>query len=79
VPVAALSGLTPDGASGIGVLLGATRPFGADELARRYPGGRSDYATAFRAATTRAVAAGFLLSEDAEEIVAVATAAYPPG
>jgi hypothetical protein len=77
VPVAALSGLTPDGADGIGVLLGSTRPFGAAELARRYPGGRGDYATAFRAATMRSVADGFLLSQDADEIVAVATAAYP--
>jgi hypothetical protein len=76
-PVAALSGLTPAGAEGIGVLLGATRAFSHAELARRYPGGRDDYAAAFRAATTRAVNDGFLLADDADEIVAVATAAYP--
>jgi hypothetical protein len=76
-PVAALSGLTPDGAEGVAVLLGTTRTFGDAELARRYPGGRDDYAAAFRAATKRAVTDGFLLADDADEIVAVATAAYP--
>jgi hypothetical protein len=77
VPVAALSGLTPEGAERFGVLLGTTRPFDEAELARRYPGGRGDYAAAFRAATMRAVTEGFLLADDADEIVAVAAAAYP--
>jgi Alpha/beta hydrolase domain len=76
-PVAALSGLTPPGAAGIGVLLGSTRVFDAAELARRYPAGRGAYAAAFREATERAVAAGFVLEQDVEEMVAVATAAYP--
>ncbi len=75
-PVAALSGLTPAGAEGIAVLFGSTRAFDEAELARRYPGGLADYAAAFRSATMRAVADGFLLAEDADEIVAVATAAY---
>jgi hypothetical protein len=77
VPVAALSGIAPDGAPGLAVLLGTTRTFDAAELARRYPGGRDEYAAAFGAATERAVAAGFLLAEDAGEIVALAAAAYP--
>jgi hypothetical protein len=77
VPVAALSGIAPDGAPGVGVLLGTTRVFDAAELARRYPGGRDEYAAAFAAATERAVAAGFLLAEDADEMVALAVAAYP--
>jgi hypothetical protein len=76
VPVAALSGLTPPGATGIGILLGSTREFDATELARRYPAGRDEYAAAFREATTHAVAAGFLLDHDVDEMVAVATAAY---
>jgi Alpha/beta hydrolase domain len=76
-PVAALSGLAPPGAEGLGVLIGSTRVFDAAELARRYPGGRDEYAGAFRAATDRAVAEGFLLAEDAEEAVAVAVASYP--
>ena len=77
VPVAALSGLTPPGAAGIGILLGSTRVFDAAELARRYPAGRGEYAAAFREATERAAAAGFVLEQDVEEMVAVATAAYP--
>jgi Alpha/beta hydrolase domain len=77
-PVAALSGLTPDGTEGMAVLFGTTRTFDDAELARRYPAGRADYTAAFRAATMSAVAEGFLLAEDAEEIIAVATAAYPP-
>ena len=77
VPVAALSGIAPAGAPGIAVLLGTTRVFDAAELARRYPGGRDEYAAAFGAATERAVAGGFLLAEDAGEIGALAAAAYP--
>jgi hypothetical protein len=75
--VAALSGLTPPGATGIGVLLGSTRVFDAAELTRRYPAGPGEYTAAFRQATTRAAAAGFVLEQDVEEIVAVAAAAYP--
>jgi hypothetical protein len=77
VPVAALSGIAPAGAPGVAVLLGTTRVFDAAELARRYPGGRDEYAAAFGVATERAVAGGFLLAEDADEIVALAVAAYP--
>jgi hypothetical protein len=77
VPVAALSGLAPDGAEGLAMLLGTTSVFDSAELARRYPGGRSEYAAAFLAATSRAVAAGFLLPEDVDEIIALAAAAYP--
>ena len=76
-PVATLSGLTPEGAEGLAVLLGSTRTFDDAELARRYPAGRADYTAAFCAATMRAVDDGFLLAADADEIVAVATAAYP--
>jgi Alpha/beta hydrolase domain len=77
VPVATLSGLPPEGAPPFATILGTTRVFGPAELARRYPGGQAEYAAEFRAATTRAVADGFVLAEDAEEMVAVATAGYP--
>jgi Alpha/beta hydrolase domain len=77
VPVAVLSGLTPPGAAGIGILFGSTRVFDAAELTRRYPAGPGEYAAAFREATIRAAAAGFVLEQDVEEMVAVATAAYP--
>lgn len=76
-PAAALPGIAPDGAPGVAILLGTTRVFGAAELARRYPGGRDEYAAAFAAATERAVARGFLLAEDAGEMIALAAAAYP--
>ena len=72
-----LSGLTPPGATGIGALLGSTRVFDAAELARRYPAGPGGYAAAFEKATRHAAAAGFVLEQDVEEMVAVATAAYP--
>ena len=39
--------------------------------------GPGEYAAAFGAATARAAAAGFLLDQDVEEMIAVATAAYP--
>jgi hypothetical protein len=51
--------------------------FDATELARCYPAGPAQYAAAFRDATARAAAAGFVLDQDVEEIIAVATAAYP--
>ena len=79
VPVAALSGLTPPGATGIGILFGSTRVFDAAELARRYPAGPGAYAAAFREITMRAAAAGFVLEQDVDEMVAVAAAAYPDG
>ena len=77
VPVAALSGLTPPGATGVGILLGSTRVFDAAELTRRYPGGPGEYAAVFREATAHAAAAGFVLEQDVDEMVAVAVAAYP--
>jgi Alpha/beta hydrolase domain len=79
VPVAALSGLPPDRAPVFAMILGTTRVFGEAELTRRYPGGRAEYAAAFRAATSQAVADGFVLAEDADEMVAVAAAGYPVG
>jgi hypothetical protein len=77
VPTGVLSGLAPDGAPRAAMLFGETRPFTPAELGRRYPGGRDEYAGAFGEATSRAVAGGFLLAEDADEIVTLATAAYP--
>jgi hypothetical protein len=73
----ARGGAPPPGAAGVGILLGSTRVFDAAELARRYPAGRGAYAAAFREATEQAAAAGFVLEQDVEEMVAVATAAYP--
>ncbi len=79
VPVAVLSGLgnRGDGAGEfLASLAGTTRPFSAEQLARLYSGG-DDYAGKFRASADHAVAAGFLLAEDVDEMVAVATLNYP--
>lgn len=72
VPVEVLSGLTTPDASLLCGLFGSTRRLPDDELARLYPGGADDYATAYAEATDRAIAAGFLLSEDRAEILAEA-------
>ena len=77
VPVAALSGLGPDGAPAFAMILGTTRVFDEAELMRRYPGGQAEYAAAFRTATLRAVTDGFVRAEDADEMVAIAAAGYP--
>jgi Alpha/beta hydrolase domain len=58
------------------MILGTTRVFDEAELTHRYPGGQAEYTAAFRAATSRAVADGFVLAEDADEMVAVASAGY---
>lgn len=77
VPVAVLSGLGQEAAPGAALLFGSTRPFDGATLRRLYPHGAGDYLPAFRAAAERAVAAGFLLAADLDEIVAVAAASFP--
>ncbi|MEU6751392.1 alpha/beta hydrolase domain-containing protein, partial [Spirillospora sp. NPDC046719] len=64
-------------APGAALLFGSTRPFDGATLRRLYPRGAGDYLPAFRAAAERAVAAGFLLAADLDEIVAVAAASFP--
>jgi Alpha/beta hydrolase domain len=77
VPVAVLSGLGQEAAPGAALLFGSTRPFGGAALRRLYPRGADDYLPAFRAAAERAVAAGFLLAGDLDEMVGVAAASFP--
>lgn len=76
VPVCILSGLGQQG-EGFGMLFGSTEPLPIEELRARYPGGRAEYADAFARATDRAVAAGFLLEADADEIKGVGVATWP--
>jgi hypothetical protein len=76
VPAAVLSGLGQD-AGGFAVLFGSTRAFDEATLHRLYPGGRDEYAKRFADATARAVAGGFVLAADAEEMTALAVAMYP--
>jgi hypothetical protein len=67
VPVAALSGTGDGGCS----LYGTTTAFGAAQVAAAYPS-HAAFVTEWYAATERAVAAGFLLREDAAHLEAVA-------
>jgi hypothetical protein len=75
VPVAQHSGFGQE-ATGTLRLFGSTVPFDAAQLARLYPGGRSDYLAKFDAALDRAILAGVILPADREEIRAVAKAMY---
>lgn len=74
-PTAVLSGLGQSG-DGFGVIFGTTHPFDPSELAARYPGGRDDYVAAFTAGIDAAIAAGYILPEDRDEILSVAAANY---
>jgi len=70
-PSAVLSG-EPPGGEGFLFLFGTTRPLDPGTLARLYPGGADEHRRRFAAATDAAVAAGFLLADDADEIRALA-------
>jgi hypothetical protein len=71
VPTARLTGVG-DPQSFIGVLAGSGEPFDAATLARLYPGGKEDYLRRFEAALDAAIAAGHILPDDRQEILAVA-------
>ena len=75
VPVAVLTGEGNGGAL-LSRLCGCTIAFTPERLETLYPT-RDDYVRRFRAATDAAVAAGFLLADDADEIVAIAQHNFP--
>jgi hypothetical protein len=75
VPVAVLSGLGNSGGP-VAFLTGTTTPLGTDALRARYPTPAA-YLEQFEVATRRAVAAGFLLGADADEITAIAAINSP--
>ena len=75
-PTAVLSGLGNGGGDALGFITGTTTPFNAVQLAALYPS-RADYLARFEAATDAAVAAGFVLAADADEIKAVAAENSP--
>jgi hypothetical protein len=88
VPIARTSGLDPasDGdersreelmASVMALLFGSGEPFDAAVLKQLYPGGSAEYLTRFTESLDAAIAAGFLLADDREEILALAAATYP--
>src|SRR5215467_2241200 len=77
-PVAVLSGLGQEGAM-FTHLFGVTRPFDDAQLARLYPSGRKQYLAEFERHLDQAIASGFILMADRDEVLALAAAACPPG
>ncbi|HEY1832460.1 MAG TPA: alpha/beta hydrolase domain-containing protein [Acidimicrobiales bacterium] len=75
-PTAVLSGLG-QGGEVFAVLFGVSEPFDEDTLTRLYPGGKKEYLTRFEASLDAAIAAGFLLAEDREEMTALGAFSYP--
>jgi hypothetical protein len=81
VPVATVSGDPPGGSTaeelrgggGVCALFGSTTPFDRATLLDRY-GSADNYVQQFRASADEAVAAGFLLRPDADELIAEAEA-----
>jgi Alpha/beta hydrolase domain len=76
VPVAVLSGTGQRGEM-FAFLFGTTTGLSDADLARLYPGGKSDYLEKFEASLDGAIEAGFLLTDDRPEILAVADASWP--
>jgi hypothetical protein len=64
---------------GVRDFFGTTTPFDASTLTALYPGGRDDYLARFTDALDETIAAGFVLADDRDEILAVAAASYPSG
>lgn len=76
-PAAVLSGVGQTGPNPFAFLFGVTRPFTAGQLGTLYPGGLQEYLTRFEQALDAAIGAGFLLTDDRAEALAVAAAAWP--
>src|SRR5208282_1652787 len=75
-PTTVLSGMGQGGGV-FGFLFGTTKPIDTAKMANLYPGGKKDYIARFTASLDNAIAKGFLLSADRDEIIAVASAAFP--
>ena len=75
VPTAVLSG-TGNSGHPVAFLCGRTVPFDAATLAGLYPSA-AEYLRRFGAATDSAVAAGFVLADDADEIKGIAALNCP--
>jgi len=78
VPTAVYSGLGQSGAV-FSMLFGRTVAFDQATLQRLYPGGLPDYLDRFASALDRAIAAGFLLDDDRNQILDLAAPSYPTG
>ena len=77
VPISALSGEAPPGASRLCALFGSTVPFDAATLVDLY-GDKGNYLDAYKRSLDRAIAAGFLLESDRAELEAQAEAVSFP-
>lgn len=75
VPTARLSGGGNSG-SPLAFLAGSCEPFDAATLERLYPGGKAEYLKRFEHSLSSAIKAGFILSEDKQEILRLADLAY---
>lgn len=71
VPTMRLAGYGNSGGF-LAALAGLSEPFDEGTLQTLYPGGRSEYLGKFAVALDHAIAAGHLLSDDREEILAIA-------
>ena len=74
-PTARLSGSRSPGPAAA-ELVGSTQPFDKAKLDGLYPGGRRVYLEKFEASLSSAIAAGFILPADREEILGLARASY---
>lgn len=75
VPTARLAG-TGNSSAPMLALFGVGEPFSAAKLDQLYPGGKAAYLQRFGAALDGAIAAGFVLPADRQEILDLATGSY---
>lgn len=75
VPTAQLSGFRDMGPV-VADIVGRVRPFTQAALAKLYPGGKTEYLQKFQASLTEAIAKGFILAADRQEILELAGLAY---
>jgi acetyl esterase/lipase len=75
VPTALLSGVGNSGGPAAG-MVGIGKPYDAATLDRLYPGGKAEYLEKFEASLDAAIAAGFILPEDKQEIMGLAAFSF---
>jgi hypothetical protein len=66
----------PNSGSQLAFLVGVSEPFDVATLDRLYPGGRREYMRKFEASLSSAIRAGFVLSDDRQEILDLASLAW---
>jgi hypothetical protein len=76
VPTSVMSGLGQNGES-FAMLFGRTESFDEAALTALYAGGKQEYLKRFESSLEATIAAGFILEDDRQEILAVAALSYP--